>query len=223
MSKRGLIVYHDYREKLEDLSNEQIGELFRAMLDYDIDGVEPIFDNELKIAWKFIRINLYENKEKYNNICQRNQQNIQKRWNTKDTTGKTGIPNDTKNTDTDTDTDTNKDIYINILCYLNEKAETKFKNIESNLKFIRARMQSGYTESDLKSVIDSKVKEWKGTDMQKYLRPETLFNATKFESYVNGLKGNIGNHNYNQKEYTKEELDAIVDNLDDVLDYVKEV
>ena len=33
-------------------------------------------------------------------------------------------------------------------------------------------------------MIDKKVGEWFGTEMQKYLRPETLF-GTKFESYLN--------------------------------------
>ena len=33
-------------------------------------------------------------------------------------------------------------------------------------------------------MIDKKCNEWLGTDMEKYLRPETLF-GTKFESYLN--------------------------------------
>ena len=37
---------------------------------------------------------------------------------------------------------------------------------------------------DFKTVIDKKADDWIGTDMEKYLRPETLF-GTKFESYLN--------------------------------------
>lgn len=33
-------------------------------------------------------------------------------------------------------------------------------------------------------MIDNKVAEWKGTDMEKFLRPETLF-GNKFEGYLN--------------------------------------
>ena len=33
-------------------------------------------------------------------------------------------------------------------------------------------------------VIDIKTIDWKGTDYEKYLRPETLF-GNKFESYLN--------------------------------------
>ena len=38
---------------------------------------------------------------------------------------------------------------------------------------------------DFKKVIDKKCAEWKGGDMEKYLRPETLFKRSKFESYLN--------------------------------------
>ena len=33
-------------------------------------------------------------------------------------------------------------------------------------------------------MIDSKSREWLGTDFEKYLRPATLF-GTKFENYLN--------------------------------------
>ena len=106
-----------------------------------------------------------------------------------------------------------------VLYYLNEKAETHFKPVESNLKFIKARLKD-YTESDLKAVVDKKTAEWKGTQMQMYLRPETLFNATKFESYINGLtpikEQAKGKEPFKSKDYTKQELDEMVDDIDDV-------
>jgi uncharacterized phage protein (TIGR02220 family) len=42
-----------------------------------------------------------------------------------------------------------------------------------------------YSIEDIKLVIDYKAKEWMGTPSQKYLRPQTLFNKTKFEGYLN--------------------------------------
>lgn len=124
----------------------------------------------------------------------------------------------------------NENTNNNIICpeteiinYLNEKAGTHFRDVESNLKFIRARLKD-YSEADLKAVVDKKVKEWKGTTMQPYLRPETLFNATKFESYVNGLDKGKQDINkpkntaiIHQREYTKEELQNVYSNIDDWL------
>jgi uncharacterized phage protein (TIGR02220 family) len=73
-----------------------------------------------------------------------------------------------------------------ILEYLNSKAETTYSTKQgTNLDLIISRMQEGYTTSDFKYVIDYKVKDWKGTDWVKYLRPITLFNKAKFENYLN--------------------------------------
>jgi hypothetical protein len=50
--------------------------------------------------------------EKYQNVVERNKINIAKRWNkpnTKNTTRKTGIPKDTKNTDSDSKNDSDSD------------------------------------------------------------------------------------------------------------------
>lgn len=75
--------------------------------------------------------------------------------------------------------------YKAIVDYLNEKAETKFRDKSRDTRrHIHARMQEGYTLDDFKRVIDTKVVEWKGTQWGCYLRPSTLF-GTKFESYLN--------------------------------------
>jgi len=72
-----------------------------------------------------------------------------------------------------------------IVDYLNSKADTKYRaSTESTARHIRARLNEGFTVDDFFSVIDKKVAEWKGSDMEKYLRPETLF-GSKFESYLN--------------------------------------
>ena len=72
-----------------------------------------------------------------------------------------------------------------VLDYLNAKAGTKYKGKPADLLKIKARMSpsENFTIDDFKKVIDNKVSEWKGTDMEKYLRPETLF-SPKFESYL---------------------------------------
>ena len=75
--------------------------------------------------------------------------------------------------------------YKEIVEYLNEKANTKYRYTSENTKkHIKARFNDGYTIDDFKKVIDIKTKEWLKTNMEKYLRPETLF-GSKFENYVN--------------------------------------
>lgn len=72
-----------------------------------------------------------------------------------------------------------------IIDYLNTQAGKRYRTESAQSKHIRARLSEGYTVEDCKKVIDIKVKEWLGNDMEKYLRPETLFNSTKFENYIN--------------------------------------
>ena len=72
-----------------------------------------------------------------------------------------------------------------IIAYLNEKLGTKFKaSADKTKRCIHARLEEGFTIDDFKTVIDKKCDEWLGTEMQQYLRPETLF-GTKFEGYLN--------------------------------------
>ena len=83
-------------------------------------------------------------------------------------------------------TQEHRDIAIEIIEYLNSKAETTFSvKLGSNIELICSRLKEGYTISDFKSVIDKKVKDWKGTDWAKFLRPNTLFAKTKIENYLN--------------------------------------
>ncbi|EJA1884279.1 phage protein [Staphylococcus pseudintermedius] len=75
--------------------------------------------------------------------------------------------------------------YREVINYLNKQTGKQYKSTtKKNQTVIRARTDEGFSLDDFKRVIDNKVSEWKGTDMEKYLRPETLF-GTKFEGYLN--------------------------------------
>lgn len=75
--------------------------------------------------------------------------------------------------------------YKDVIDYLNQQTGKNYKSTtKKNQTVIRARIDEGFSLDDFKRVIDNKVAEWKGTNMEKYLRPETLF-GTKFEGYLN--------------------------------------
>lgn len=74
----------------------------------------------------------------------------------------------------------------NIVEHLNKKANVHYKSSSKKTKeLINARLNEGYTEEDFITVIDKKTDEWLGTEMEKYLRPDTLFSNSKFEIYLN--------------------------------------
>ena len=74
---------------------------------------------------------------------------------------------------------------VNVLKYLNSSIHSNYRNCDSTLRLIRARLKEGYTFNDCKTVIDKKCSEWLGTDMAKFLRPSTLFAKGHFEEYLN--------------------------------------
>jgi len=80
-----------------------------------------------------------------------------------------------------------KDIVIQIIDYLNERTGKKFSTTaENTVKLISGRLSEGRTLTDFKQVIDVKVAKWRGDPkMDDYLRPDTLFRPSNFESYLN--------------------------------------
>ena len=92
-----------------------------------------------------------------------------------------------KESSDDTDLSASETIpYVEIIDYLNSKClkSYKHKNRIAREK-IHARWNEGFRLEDFKHVIDVKAYEWlNDTEMNKYLRPDTLF-GSKFEIYLN--------------------------------------
>jgi len=153
---------------------------------------------------------LYYNERLDNEIHKRQRhsekqrENINKRWG-KDTKAiPSALPNeyqdDTKNiplVNVNVNTNVNEDVSENgneivfaklvreVIEHLNMLAGTCYRpSGQATRRLIQARTNDGFTLNDFKTVIDKKVTEWKGTDYEKFLRPETLF-GSKFEGYLN--------------------------------------
>lgn len=76
--------------------------------------------------------------------------------------------------------------HIEIIEYINLKTGSKFKpTTKPYVQAIRSRLKEGYTVDDFKTVIDKKCREWKGTKLEKYLTPKTLFAPSHFDTYLN--------------------------------------
>jgi uncharacterized phage protein (TIGR02220 family) len=72
-----------------------------------------------------------------------------------------------------------------IVTYLNKVCGTSFRpTTKKTIALIDARLSEEYTLDNFKAVIDKKAAQWKGTEREQYLRPETLF-GNKFEGYLN--------------------------------------
>ncbi len=96
-----------------------------------------------------------------------------------------------KSSDAPSSKNENDDIpYKLIIDFLNKVAGTKYRATTPKTKgLIRSRWNEGFRFEHFKQVILVKTKEWLHVpEMNKYLRPETLF-GTKFESYLNQKGG----------------------------------
>ena len=73
-----------------------------------------------------------------------------------------------------------------VLSEMNSILGSKYKHsTKSHMQNIQARLNEGHKVDDLISVVKSKLEEW-GSDpkMAQYLRPQTLFQAGKFNGYL---------------------------------------
>lgn len=76
-----------------------------------------------------------------------------------------------------------------VLAYLNARTGCNYRDVESNLSLIRARIDEGYSVQEVKAVIDDREARWRNDEkMWPYMRPETLFGARKFSGYVGQVK-----------------------------------
>lgn len=73
-----------------------------------------------------------------------------------------------------------------VIDHLNAVSGRKFREVDATLKLIRARLKE-YDLDTLKAVVDQQWREWHGTEWEKYMAPDTLFNATKCAKYVGQL------------------------------------
>lgn len=96
----------------------------------------------------------------------------------------------------------NNKYIVEIIDYLNEKTNSNYKTTtKATEQKINARLREGFTLEDFKKVIDKKTDEWMGTQLEQYLRPDTLF-GTKFESYLNQ---NIIKQEHKETRYEREQ------------------
>lgn len=103
---------------------------------------------------------------------------------------------------------------ITALNYLNERLGKKHMYTEETVpkKFVEmvsARLEEGYSMDKIKAVVWFKTRQWlKDEKMKKYLRPDTLFNRTKFNSYVFELPENYNPDNSKEQRLIIKELNS---------------
>ncbi len=186
---KSFTIYEEYYDLITLLNEEEQKNLLLSIFKYMFeDKIPNLTDRENKV---FINLKrpLDKSKNQSTKSLKRNQTSNRMSNRMDNQTGnQTGNQkgNRTGNTSKMYMSMSNVNVYVKkIIEYLNKKVGTNYKNTTvSTINKIKARLNEGYKLDDFIVVIDKKTAEWKGTDLEKYLRPETLF-GTKFESYLN--------------------------------------
>ena len=79
-----------------------------------------------------------------------------------------------------------RDVAARAVGHLNRRCRRRFKpDAPATLRLVRARMREGHAAADFIAVVDNKAHWMTDPKMRRYLRPETLWCAKHFESYLN--------------------------------------
>lgn len=122
MSKDSFVFHHDYID-IDEFDADEIKELLGAMIAYSADDTEPTFnDRVLRIAWKGIKSRMDADRQAYDERCEQNRRNANKRWSKDDANACDRMQSDkvacepmrtdAKNADIDIDIESDIDIDI---------------------------------------------------------------------------------------------------------------
>ncbi len=148
--KPSFLVYYDNEVIVLRLQDEEAGKLFKSLFPYGREEIKPDFDESpaLAMAFDILSMAIDRDKEKYVRRCEKNRENIKKRW------AETGKQSNTKHTDKDKDMDSIN--YQQIADMYNEVC-TSFPRLtklsDSRKKAIKARLKK-YAIDDFRKLFE---------------------------------------------------------------------
>lgn len=165
VKRTSFLVYLDYAKHFNKLKDEELGFIFRYMLNYanNLESPDlyelPQIPEKLEIVMSIILDQMVRDRENYIDVCNKNAENIKKRWEQSNTNEYDRIQMNTnytnkdidKDIDTDTgidiDTDTKKEIFVSVIDSYTQNEELK----EALHNYVEMRKSmKGFTVNALK-------------------------------------------------------------------------
>lgn len=75
MDKNSFLIYLDYEEQFNLLTDAEVGQLMRAIMQYEKTQEIPELNGVLKMAFSFMKTQLDRDREKYQAKCRKNKEN----------------------------------------------------------------------------------------------------------------------------------------------------
>ena len=211
--KGSFVVYLDIKEIVDELDDAQVAALFRAMLDYQTTGKVPKLSGALRYIFIPIRQQMDRDREKWDKTKAARSESGRKgglksgeaRAKQKEaneanasfgSSNEANEANEAVNVNVNVNVNDNvngtvsdslpdaSSLSLSLIEYLNDKVGTEYKADKATTERISILLEDGYTEEQIRTVIDRKCSEWLNDEkMRTYLRPSTLF-GDKFPEYV---------------------------------------
>lgn len=180
--KESFVIYKAFYEPISNLSDEDLGILFRAIFQYQIDGIEPTNTSRIYMAFQFFKNQFRLDNEKYSKVVNRNKTNGLKggRPITQDNPkNPVGFQKPKK---PDNDKDNDKDILISCFSF------DEFWNAYPN-KVAKSKCESKYknlSEKDreqIKNTLNSFL-AYKPFADYRHPNPETYLNQKRWQDVI---------------------------------------
>jgi len=183
MKKDSFVLYISQYIAIKDLTDEQLGKLFRAIFEKQL-GNEVVLDNDIKIAFNFINNQMVVDNEKYLKKCEILKNNAKKGGAPKGNRNakKSKQPNREKNNlnDNDNEHDNDND-NVNVNDLLLTTTTTIYSYVEENF---------GRTLGSVEVVAIDEWLSWFKEDVIKHAIKIAVFNGKKTFNYVEGILKN---------------------------------
>ena len=206
--KNSFVIFTDIEETLNELTDEEVGRLFRGMVAYADRKEEPNFTGLLKVAFIPVRQSILRTSSKWEETKKKraaagrlgglksaemrrlaviDSEANQANQANQAVSVPVSVPVSVSES-VPVPVSTPVDVWslsASVLSHLNSVAGTSYKTNKADyVQLISDLSHRGYTEADMIRVIDVKTAEWLGDPkVQQYLRPSTLF-GPKFEQYL---------------------------------------
>ena len=201
--KKSFILYTDFLDTLNHLSDEQAGIVFKAIFHWQLYGHLPELDITLKLVLTPVVSQFKRDNAKYTAICLK--RSIAGSLGAKQKLAKAGkrkqnkqVPANQADNDSDNDSDNvNKDIppnpqrgsgidYSDFLLRFNEASGKKCRVVDSKTHGqLKARMREGFTLDEIISAVRNCAADQYHMENPKYLTPEFITRADKLQKFLN--------------------------------------
>ena len=141
-AKKGFLLLNNQIEIIEDLSDEQAGQLLKAFYDYN-NGNEVKLKGLMKSIFKQFKVIFDENEQRYQEKCEKNKKNIEEYWKkVKEKTNTNEYERKRMNTMA---TNINKNININTNTNTNINTNINTNKLNNNININKSERDQSFT------------------------------------------------------------------------------